>query len=70
MSALPEPPAAVDLTRAQYAGWACCWCGRSLLHVRGAVSAGTARGTVGAVVLDVDVYGCPPGEGCGPYRDR
>ncbi|MEU1304303.1 MULTISPECIES: hypothetical protein [Streptomyces] len=58
-----EPPPATSLTYAQYAGWACCWCGTSLLDVTGAVSAGIARGQAGAHVLDVEVYACP---GCAP----
>lgn len=59
MSALPEPPTTDRLSKAQYDGWACCWCGKGLLDVRGAVSAGISRGRVGAAVLDVEVYACP-----------
>ena len=51
-------PSACSLTRAQYSGWACCWCGSSLLH-SGGTSAGIARGSSGAHVLDVEVYACP-----------
>jgi len=54
-------PSAVTLSRAQYSGWACVWCGASLEH--GAVSAGRAEGRVGAVDLSVEVYACP---GCAP----
>lgn len=60
---LPSP---LDLTHAQYSGWACCWCARSL-H-RGGAPAGRAHGSVGAHVLDVDLYECPPGYGCSPSR--
>ena len=59
MTARPAPPSARDLSRAQYDGWACCWCATSLLHIR-ARSAGIARGTVGAIVLDTEVYECGP----------
>ncbi|MER6431607.1 hypothetical protein ABT272_28330 [Streptomyces sp900105245] len=52
---LPSAPA---LTRAQYSGWACCWCGCSLLR-SGGISAGIARGSSGAHVLDAEVYACP-----------
>ncbi|MFF4752639.1 hypothetical protein ACWD5R_11515 [Streptomyces sp. NPDC002514] len=55
----PEPPPAASLTYAQYSGWACCWCGKSLLDVMGAQSAGFARGRSGAHVLDNEVYACP-----------
>ena len=53
----PEPPPALELTRAQYSGWACCWCGKELR--RGAISAGIARGQLGAHVLDIEVYAHP-----------
>ncbi|MFF3873258.1 hypothetical protein [Streptomyces sp. NPDC001978] len=52
-----EPPPTSDLSYEQYAGRACCWCGKQLQH--GAVSAGIARGRMGAHVLDVEVYACP-----------
>ncbi|MGP4084193.1 hypothetical protein [Streptomyces sp. KR55] len=65
MTALPS---ALDLTRAQYSGWACCWCGRRLTE--GGVSAGIARGRSGAHVLDIEVYACLPGVGCGPLHNR
>lgn len=45
------------LTRAQHDGWACCWCGRSLFRC-GGISAGIARGHMGAHVLDIEVYAC------------
>ncbi|MGW3724132.1 hypothetical protein [Streptomyces sp. NPDC000851] len=54
------------MTQAQYSGWACCWCGRSLRE--GGVSAGIARGRIAAHVLDIEVYACPPGVGCGPLH--
>ncbi|MFE2040875.1 hypothetical protein ACFXAZ_08055 [Streptomyces sp. NPDC059477] len=60
--ARPSPAAA--LTRAQYSGWDCCWCGKPLKE--GGVSVGIARGRLGAHVLDIEVYACPPGIGCGP----
>jgi hypothetical protein len=56
MTGQPKPPPATELTRAQYSGWACCWCGTSLKH--GGVSAGRSRGRLGAHVLDVEVYAC------------
>ncbi|MGW4728831.1 hypothetical protein ACWEQC_06570 [Streptomyces shenzhenensis] len=59
MTPRPEPPPAASLTYAQYSGWACCWCAKSLLDVIGAVSAGIARGREGVHVLDVEVYACP-----------
>jgi len=52
----PEPPPVSQLSKAQYDGWACCWCGKDIWS--GAVSAGIARGRQGAVVLDVEVYAC------------
>lgn len=54
---LPEPPPYRELTYHQRTGWACCWCGASLLRA-GGVPAGRARGRSGAHVLDVDVYAC------------
>lgn len=50
-------PAATELTRAQYSGWACVFC-HTLLD-KGAVSVGRAEGSVGAVDLSVEVYACP-----------
>ncbi|GGN59892.1 hypothetical protein GCM10011579_024470 [Streptomyces albiflavescens] len=50
-------PSALALTRPQYSGWACVWCGKRLSS--GAVSAGIARGSCGAHVLDIEVYACP-----------
>ncbi len=55
MTGLPIP-AADKLTRRQYQGWDCVWCGTALWH--GAVSAGRATGQVGAVVFDIEVYAC------------
>lgn len=52
------PPAAIELNYEQYSGRACCWCGTRLW--RGAVSAGIARGSIGAHVLDIEVYACSP----------
>jgi len=52
-------PPATALTRAQYSGWACCWCGTSLLG-RDARSAGRAEGSAGAHDLSVEVYECEP----------
>ncbi|MFJ8057361.1 hypothetical protein [Streptomyces sp. NPDC096142] len=60
MSQAPEPPPVEQLSRAQYDGWACCWCGKSLLHGSGVVSAGIARGNSGVHVLDVEVFACGP----------
>ena len=53
-----EPPPIDRLTRAQTSGWACCWCGRSLMDVE-AVPAGVARGQLGVHVLDSHVWACP-----------
>lgn len=50
-------PAATAITRGQWDGRDCVWCRASLSH--GAQSAGIARGSVGAVVLDIEVYACP-----------
>lgn len=50
-------PAADRLTRRQYQGWDCVFCGTSLWA--GAVLAGRATGSVGAVDLSIDVYACP-----------
>ena len=55
----PAPPPVRELSRAQYSGWACCWCGKSLLDVTGAVLAGISRGSSGVHVLDIEVYACP-----------
>lgn len=62
----PRLPAATGLTRAQYSGWACVWCGASLQG--GAIPAGRAIGSIGAHRLDVDVYQCKPGQGCNRLR--
>lgn len=50
-------PDATDLTRAQYSGWACVWCGIKL--DKGAVSQGRVTGQAGAHRLDIEVYACP-----------
>jgi len=50
-------PAADRLTRRQHQGWDCVWCGTSLWT--GAILAGRAEGSVGAVDLSIDVYACP-----------
>jgi hypothetical protein len=55
----PEPPPTRELTYWQYSGWACCWCGKSLLNVRGTVPAGISRGRSGAHIFDIEVYACP-----------
>ena len=62
-----EPPPAATLTRAQHAGWACCFCGASLRET-GGVPAGRAKGWSGAHDLSVDVYACPPLRGCRPLQ--
>ncbi|MGW4728073.1 hypothetical protein ACWEQC_02520 [Streptomyces shenzhenensis] len=67
MTPQSEPPPAASLTYAQYSGWACCWCAKSLLNVIGAVSAGIAHGREGVHVLDVEVYACPD---CAPKHNR
>jgi hypothetical protein len=59
MTWTPKPPPATGLNRAQYSGWACCWCGTSLLD-KGARSAGRAEGSAGAHDLSVEVYECGP----------
>ncbi|MGW2379323.1 hypothetical protein [Streptomyces sp. NPDC001658] len=58
MTGRPEPPPVDQLSRAQFDGWACCWCGTRLWS--GARSAGIARGSSGAHVLDIEVYECGP----------
>ncbi|MFC9465221.1 hypothetical protein [Streptomyces coelicoflavus] len=58
-TALPD---AAHLSRAVYSGWACVRCGASL--AAGGAPAGRARGQIGAVRLDVDVYQCLPGRDC------
>lgn len=55
---LPEPPPVRNLSRAQCDGWACCWCGKSLLDAKGTVLAGISRGSSGVHVLDIEVYAC------------
>lgn len=55
----PPLPSALDLTRPQFDGWACVWCGIPLLGMEGVVSAGRATGMLGAHDLSVEVYACP-----------
>lgn len=50
-------PTAQALSWEQYAGRACCACGKPL--TTGAVHRGVARGRQGAHVLDVEVWTCP-----------
>ncbi|WP_413754779.1 hypothetical protein [Streptomyces sp. MMBL 11-3] len=57
MRRLLPPPPADQLRLEAYSGWACCFCGTKL--TTGAVSAGISRGSVGAHVLDVEVWACP-----------
>lgn len=71
----PEPPPVRQLSKAQYDGWACCWCGKGLLDEKGAAPAGISRGRQGAVVLDIQVYACatcavPPERGSHPGGDQ
>lgn len=63
-TALPD---AANLSRDVYSGWACVHCGASL--ALGGAPAGRARGQIGAVRLDVDVYQCLPGRGCAAGAD-
>lgn len=60
MTRLPSPPPVSQLSKAQYAGWNCCWCNASLMNVRSTVSAGISRGNSGAHVLDSEVFACGP----------
>lgn len=57
MTARVELPPVEQLSYGQYNGLACVWCGIRL--TQGAVSAGTARGSSGAHILDTEVYACP-----------
>jgi hypothetical protein len=57
MSRHPVPPAD-ELTYAQYSGWACCYCGNSLMQ--GGRSVGRAQGKSGAHDLSIEVYACDP----------
>jgi hypothetical protein len=50
-------PSALGLSRERWSGRACVWCG--VLLTVGAVSQGIARGRLGAVVLDAEVWACP-----------
>ncbi|TQE16550.1 hypothetical protein SipoB123_40640 [Streptomyces ipomoeae] len=52
-----ELPSAVGMPRERWAGRTCVWCGIRLTS--GAVSQGIARGRIGAVVLDAEVWACP-----------
>lgn len=69
-----EIPSALDLTRAQFDGRACVWCGMPLW--KNATSVGTARGSLGMHSLDVEVFACPlcvfqaPAAGNPPFRQR
>ncbi|MFJ3310293.1 hypothetical protein ACIPSA_46340 [Streptomyces sp. NPDC086549] len=67
MTTKAEIPHPRDLTRAQYTGWACVWCGRRLLDAKARL-AGRAIGSIGAVVMDVDVYECADEQGCAALR--
>jgi len=51
-------PVVEELTRAQFDGWACVWCGTPL--GKGAVSAGRSEGHLGNHDLSIEVYACPP----------
>lgn len=65
MTAPPrEIPPADKLTGEQYAGRSCVWCDTPITH--GGYSAGTARGRIGACILDTEVYAGP----CCPPEDR
>jgi hypothetical protein len=54
-----ELPSALDLTRPQFDGWACVWCGIPLMGMEGVTSAGRAEGRMGAHDMGVEVYACP-----------
>ncbi|MGR3871002.1 hypothetical protein ACUXZZ_20710 [Streptomyces graminifolii] len=56
----PALPSALDLTRPQFDGWACVWCGVPLMGMAGVTSAGRAEGQIGAHDLGVEVYACAP----------
>lgn len=49
-------PSALDLTRRQWDGLDCVWCGTYM--PTGAVTVGRAEGHVGAVDLGIEVYAC------------
>lgn len=69
MSRQLELPPVEDLTYWQSAGWACVWCEVRLTS--NAVSAGIARGSSGAHVLDCEVFACPScADGHTPGPDR
>lgn len=50
-------PPATELSRAQHSGWACVFCHARL--DKGAVSAGRAKGHIGAHDMSIEVYACP-----------
>lgn len=52
-------PSALELSRPQFDGWACVWCGIPLMGMGGVVSAGRATGMLGVHDLSVEVYACP-----------
>jgi hypothetical protein len=54
-------PPATSLTRPQYDGWACIWCGASIKD--GGIPAGRAQGRIGAHDMSVNVYAC---KACAP----
>lgn len=60
-------PSIHDLTRAQTDGRACVWCGRALWV--GAKSAGRAKGMLGKVPWDIEVYACPSCATPEPHHD-
>ncbi|AWT43187.1 MULTISPECIES: hypothetical protein [Streptomyces] len=64
-----ELPDAASLPRPRYSGWACVWCGHSLMNVMG-VPAGRAHGWIGAHDMSVEVFQCPPGVGCATGPDE
>jgi ribosomal protein L37AE/L43A len=61
----PHLPPATELSRAQFDGWACVYCGHALR--KGAVSVGRATGRAGAHDLSIEVYACP---GCAATQGR
>jgi hypothetical protein len=57
MSPRPKIPPADELTYAQHQGWACVYCGASLMQ--GGVSVGRAFAQLqGVHTLDIEVYAC------------
>ncbi len=59
-------PDAWDLPRPRYSGWACVWCGASLMA--GGQSAGRAESSKGPE-YGVEVFECLPGRGCSKTAD-